>query len=360
MIILKDYGDTTFITGMRAYAALAVVLTHAGGSGFRLGQSGVAVFFVISGFSVAASYARTSDFFSYVAKRLARIAPLYYLWMAVAIATGTTAVEWQRRFDTSVDGYNVLMHLAFLSCWDFRIATTIIGVEWTLPIEVTWYLVLPFLFNHLKSAVALAGAALAAVGTLVLIPFIRAALPLPSEEALLAIHWSPLPYALSFVAGIAAYRFREWGPPSRLAAGAAAVAAPVSIAIWGASHGSESATANYLFFTLLAFALVRWGSGGSRVCAMIFCNPAVLLAGTLSYGLYLSHMPVLKAIQACGFDTQRPSAEMFVAVVAISLGVSWLLYVFFEVPMSHLAARLTNNLRTVSTSFAATKEDSSR
>ena len=67
---MKDYGDTNFITGMRAYAALAVVLIHAGGGGLRdigqmgdnianLGLAGVYVFFVISGFSVASSYLAT-------------------------------------------------------------------------------------------------------------------------------------------------------------------------------------------------------------------------------------------------------------------------------------------------------------
>jgi len=360
MIISKDYGDTTFITGMRAYAALAVVLTHAGGAAFRLGSGGVAVFFVISGFSVAASYARTSDFSSYVAKRLARIVPLYYLWMAVAIVTCTTAVEWQRRFGTSVDEYNVLMHLAFLSCWDYRIASTIIGIEWTLPIEVTWYLLLPFLFNHLKSSLTLACAALAAVVSLVIFHYIRAVLPLPPGEAVLAIHWSPLPYALSFVAGIAAYRLREWGSPSFLAAGVAAVAAPASITYWVTSPLSESATANYLFFTLVAFALVRWGSGGSRVCTLIFCNPAILFVGTLSYGLYLSHLPVLRAIGAYGLETQRPSVKIFAIVVAISLGISWLLYVFFELPMSRLAVRLTSNLRQSAAPVPAKEADRCR
>ncbi len=60
--IEKNYGNTNFITGMRAFAALAVIMIHAGGAGFRelgeigknvanFGAAGVFVFFVISGFS---------------------------------------------------------------------------------------------------------------------------------------------------------------------------------------------------------------------------------------------------------------------------------------------------------------------
>jgi peptidoglycan/LPS O-acetylase OafA/YrhL len=70
----KDYGDSSFITGMRAFAALAVVLIHSGGAGFRelgaignniadFGKVGVYVFFVISGFSVASSYENSSCYF---------------------------------------------------------------------------------------------------------------------------------------------------------------------------------------------------------------------------------------------------------------------------------------------------------
>ena len=63
---IKSYGDTDFITGIRAIAALAVLLIHSGGAGLKEVSSitdnlliscrnGVFVFFVISGFSVANS-----------------------------------------------------------------------------------------------------------------------------------------------------------------------------------------------------------------------------------------------------------------------------------------------------------------
>ena len=72
-VLAKNYGATTFVTGMRAYAATAVVLTHSGGAGLRdlgsignhlteLGAQGVTVFFVISGFSVATSRDRSESF----------------------------------------------------------------------------------------------------------------------------------------------------------------------------------------------------------------------------------------------------------------------------------------------------------
>ncbi len=37
------------------------------------------------------------------------------------------------------------MHFAFVSFLDYRIANSLIGVEWTIPVEVFWYIFLPFL-----------------------------------------------------------------------------------------------------------------------------------------------------------------------------------------------------------------------
>ena len=78
---IQDYGDTNFITGMRAFAAFGVVLIHSGGAGLRslgpignnfadLGLTGVYVFFVISGFSVASSFDNSAGYFDYLKKRL--------------------------------------------------------------------------------------------------------------------------------------------------------------------------------------------------------------------------------------------------------------------------------------------------
>ena len=56
---IKKYNDTNYITGLRAFAALGVVLIHSGGAGLRefgnignfivdLGRTGVFVFFVVT------------------------------------------------------------------------------------------------------------------------------------------------------------------------------------------------------------------------------------------------------------------------------------------------------------------------
>jgi len=91
-------SNTNYITGMRAFAALAVVMIHAGGAGLRdlgeignrmadLGSSGVYVFFVVSGFAVTNSFTKDGGhYWKYLEKRLRRIVPLYFCWLGVCIA----------------------------------------------------------------------------------------------------------------------------------------------------------------------------------------------------------------------------------------------------------------------------------
>lgn len=67
--LIPNYGDSNFITGMRAFAALAVFLIHIEAVGLEtlgligrvlsIGKTGVYAFFVISGFSVSYSLSRS-------------------------------------------------------------------------------------------------------------------------------------------------------------------------------------------------------------------------------------------------------------------------------------------------------------
>lgn len=224
----KDYGDTNFITGMRAFAAFGVLLVHSGGAGLYqlgemggnlaiLGSWGVYVFFVISGFSVASSYESSTGYFDYINKRLWRIAPIYYFWIAVAIALSVTSVAWQQKFNVSVDSYNVLMHLSFLSFLNYRITNSILGVEWSISIEVFWYFLIPALVFAGRSRIVLLVSILASFFiykySIEHPEFIERPefklLQVRSQDAALAMHWNPVPYAFAYCLGVAAYKLRE-------------------------------------------------------------------------------------------------------------------------------------------------------
>ncbi|MDR6815203.1 peptidoglycan/LPS O-acetylase OafA/YrhL [Neorhizobium sp. 2083] len=341
--IEKSYGDTSFITGMRAFAALAVIMIHCGGAGFRelgeigknianFGAAGVFVFFVISGFSVASSYEASSNYRSYLSKRLWRIAPLYYFWLGVSILLGTTSLYWQQQFSVPVDIYNIAMHLTFLSFLDFQIANTIIGVEWSIPIEVFWYLAVPFMMRLSRGTKQLA--ALIAVSLIVHIISARAAtlFPFLGENAPLAMQWSPVPYALCYALGIVVYRVRPYIRHSDAIGNLAfVISAILLLAYMCAPRVFAKIFFDELVFTsLVTTVLLLFGSSKSRMFTLVFGNRVAQFLGIVSYGLYLAHMPLLELLTRYdGFWIQNPTSK-FLLVSLCGTVVSAITYHAFE------------------------------
>ena len=349
-IIAKDYGETTFVTGMRAYAAVAVMVTHSGGAGLRdlgstgqhlteLGAQGVSVFFVISGFSVAASWERSESFKAYLCKRLARIAPLYYTWISLAIMTSSTATEWQHRYGTTIDAYNIIMHLSFMSWCDYRIACTILGVEWSIPVEVIWYLVIPFLLKQMLNSRSVLLAVAGSVAWVVAVTAIRRLLPLSAQDSAYALHWSPFPHALGFVMGIAAYRIRQWQHFTDAHATVAALLVPVVITAWACLPRLPSHVATSLLFSALSFCLIVFGKQRSAVFQSVFCNRLILFIGTISYGVYLSHLPLLRLLPYQRMSQEFHPFVAFALLLTCTLGVSALTYIAIERPFGRLSTR---------------------
>jgi peptidoglycan/LPS O-acetylase OafA/YrhL len=335
MQTLRSYGDTDFVTGMRAYAAFAVVLIHAGGAGLRqfgelgnrladLGAAGVYVFFVISGFSVAASHATAANYTQYLRRRMLRIAPLYYVWLLLAsIMVGET--YWSREFGVPLDAYNWLMHLTFLSFLDYRVANSILGVEWSIAVEVCWYMVLPFLLQPILrhrhgTSVAISVSLLLYCATKLLPPL----LPLPLSEAALAIHWSPLPYVFSYCLGISAFKLRrplgDWGIACLLIG--ALVCALLS---WRWLD-------QFVIVSVATFLLICGGSQASSLCRVLFTTKPVLFLGAISYGVYLSHFPLrdLLGLKDLGLTG-------FLLLSAAAIGASTITYYLVEEPFRRLA-----------------------
>jgi peptidoglycan/LPS O-acetylase OafA/YrhL len=145
---------------LRGIAAMLVLIDHSFRSIYfwdvpwfdkailNLGQIGVSVFFVISGFvlplSLQKSY-RFQDFPRFLARRFVRIEPTYLASMVVAIAWVWTATRmapnatpWQ--FDLGQIGAHLLYLVPFTNYeW-------VNGVYWTLAIEFQFYLFIGALF----------------------------------------------------------------------------------------------------------------------------------------------------------------------------------------------------------------------
>jgi len=185
---------------------------------------------------------------------------------------------------------------------------------------------------------------LAIAGSLVWVSAVtelRRLLPLSAQDSAYALHWSPFPYATGFVMGIAAYRIRQWRRFSAHSATVAALAAPMAIFAMACLPRLPSHTLTSLVFSGLSFALIVFGDQGSSLYRNVFCNRAIQLTGTISYGIYLSHMPLLRLLLHPQLSHDFHPLLGFAILTTCTLVVSALGYIVVEQPSSRLVARFT-------------------
>lgn len=322
------------VQGLRAIAAGMVLLYHAcffansvGGYAIAIsnaGAAGVDLFFILSGFIITYVTRNGSGPVDFLARRLIRIAPLY--WFYTLITTAILLLMPQAFANLKLDlGY-------FLSSWFFLLSTnntgsvgTVLGVGWTICYEFYFYLLfglflcLPKRFFHLGMWSLLAlGAAAQWVFT-------------PPAFASVAI--SALP--LEFLAGclLAKAFIRQWRLPSWLALAAIVVA--VGCIILAGSKDlvtHQQSSLRVVYFGLPSVLLVA-GVISLEMQGLLRV-PAVLVAiGDASYSLYLSHQFVLVVVAKVWLIlglTQLVSApilvlvSMVVAVVFALLAFRWM------------------------------------
>ncbi|WP_083272593.1 acyltransferase [Pseudomonas sp. ENNP23] len=341
----KSYGDTDFITGMRAVAALAVMLVHSGGAGLRsfgeignafvdLGRAGVMAFFVISGFSVAQSYYSSSGYFGYLNKRLWRVAPLYYFWLLVAIVFSVSAVGWQQHFSVGIDFYNVLMHLSFLSVFDYRVTNTILGVEWSISIEVFWYFWVPLLLLVSNRKILFFLLVLLSAKINFKSVAIAEKLPLPSDDALLAWNWSPWPYLYTFCLGIAAYKLRPHLPKTNFIANFVFLACFALVVAYLVSPEllRRLVRDGFNMIVVVTFFMLVFGTQKSTMFRFFLANRFALFFGVISYGLYLSHVPIISFLSFNYRELAERVELLFFVVLLIGCLISVLTFYLIERP----------------------------
>lgn len=340
------------IQWLRAIAAGLVVIEHAKNaiSTEHLGlapsdsplsifpfSAGVDLFFVISGFIMAYSsgglFGRAGGRRIFLLRRLARIAPLYWLttsfMVLVFIALGSRA--WSGTSWPSVAASYLFLPAANAAGEPFPLFV----IGWTLNYEMAFYAVFA-LFIGFRERAALALTA----GAIVLIAICGS---LFAPEALALRFWTD-PIILEFVAGIGLYGLHRGGllrlsRVARLGLGAAALGVlalhcadpgPWRAAVWGMPAAALVAVALAWSETTEA------PSRGSRAA----------LAGDLSYAVYLAHLPVI-LIGATALRALAPSSAWVwfglfpILVAAGTLGAAGLLHRLVERPIQQAARRAT-------------------
>jgi peptidoglycan/LPS O-acetylase OafA/YrhL len=363
------------LTGMRGVAACLVFLYHYAAlhPGVRLDQTvpllgvvlqfpfgfgfaGVDVFFVLSGFLLTLPFARATlgnepapDLPRYFRRRLLRVFPAYYAQLLILLAAGAWFVSWN-----PLTASEFLAHLLMFFNIGWEPVRPMVGVWWTLPVELGFYLLLPLLAPLLRPARWLAALAVGIVIS-VLYRYWAAAHfgPLGSDHAFLAA--SQLPGSLAeFLLGASAAllvqrlaltasrRPPDWLLDLMFVAG---LLFP-SVWLWqvvlaaGADYwqGHWSMLMGPVALGLplaVAVASLYWGC---RIGTWLLANRVVYFLGLISYSLYLWHFVVMQQVQVSVGERYAalPHWATFPISAAAVIGVASASYLLVERPFYRL------------------------
>jgi peptidoglycan/LPS O-acetylase OafA/YrhL len=320
------------LDGFRGLAVLFVLLAHSSFAGYdplgidfnHFGSVGVYLFFVLSAYlinrqmleALATQRATLKFWLRYALRRVLRIYPMYLLALIASY------LLFANGFGGPIhNADDILKHLSL---------TEAKGVFWTIPVEVAYYLISPLLvlalwplyrvrpwlamlllltatlalwytrFLHLPMPLFLRFAPVLAFGTLLAMAQRRLRLPGGIGLALFALILTTVPSAARALYGTSIFHSHTYT----------------------AAYGLAWALILYqaLYHEVALSALGRW-------------KPLRYL-GTLSFSIYLLHLPVLSLCQAL-----LPKPWVMPAFVAGTLLASFLTFTFVERPMAQIKFR---------------------
>ncbi|MEO3862068.1 acyltransferase [Acrocarpospora sp. B8E8] len=385
------------LDGIRALAALAVLVYHVGGKtgltegwgawAVSRGDVGVAIFFTLSGLLLYRPWARAAldagngpETTAYLWRRAFRILPAYWLVAVIAMIffnSGHNASQWVWA------KWLLLLQIYDVGSWWGGTEGRGLEQMWSLSVEVAFYLALPLI------AAALAGfarkstatgtralALLAGVGALGVISVIWTVVAhqpgMPPEFNML------LPrYFLWFGAGMALAIGSAWAATDERARSFCAVVAGRPALSWaiaalafavgstpltgplhlGALPATEGTTKAVLWAVVGLFLVApsAFSTGRQGLTHLVFGNPVVRYLGRISYGIFLWQFVVIYGYyELTGNEASLGGGFVTVLVVAAAgtLALAALTYHLIEQPFHQLGRAITTDAAPVTRSVS--------
>ena len=327
------------LDGLRGLAVLIVIGSHLSNAGWLpwpnlagTGKAGVYLFFVLSAYLLSSAMLATSAslttpryWLNYALRRVLRIWPLFlFILLSSWVLTRAGVTAWHYQLDGAALGAHLLLEQGQ-------------SVLWSIPVEFTFYLWLPFIVLALRAVLPLPGGRWLGVAVLlVLLLWVRwrwpAAHALSNGVAL-------GPYLPVFLCGVAAAWVQHCWPQLRawrrgwqcLPWLLAPLLVLVTPSLWAVLHGAAlQPELNHRWFTLwglgwgLLLLAVLWGSGWPT---RLFASAPMRLVGVVSFSIYLWHMPVLQAADVLGLRGWGvPGLVLTLAAVLLVAMGSYLLF----------------------------------
>jgi peptidoglycan/LPS O-acetylase OafA/YrhL len=352
------------VHAMRGVAALSVLLYHALYKAYLAQRPdnpltpyaahldvGVSIFFLISGFvlyrpMVAARLAGEPplDTEEYGRRRLRRIVPAYWVALVVAGLAGASYLGYPKIFSAQ----GIPAYFGFLQIYSPDTAGGGINVAWTLCVEITFYAFLPIWLLLLRRLVPRGGvrSEFVALAMLFAASIAWQLVAVRSTDVnmfgLSAARWiEPLPnfldeFAVGMALAVASVAVERRRPARAwrwlLLAALAYIAMSMLVDVKALTPGTY--LLRHQLNTIVALGLLVpaiFVAPGRRLLRL----PALAFLGTVSYGIYLYHVPVMIRLGSWfGVPRSAAALALWLAVtVAVTVTLAALSWRFVERPL---------------------------
>jgi exopolysaccharide production protein ExoZ len=342
---------------LRAVAAICVLSLHAGRTITEtfpgetisldgLGDAGVDIFFVISGFIMF--HTSRGDFgswqagFSFMVRRIVRIVPLYWLFTFLIFGLQALGLFFLKEPTFTLAQ---LAHSIFFISVDWPL----LGAGWTLNYEMYFYLIFAFCL----SVASPRSGPYVIIGTLcaiVLVGQVATDYPPPHDElGIFGAHFFANTIAIEFCFGILLAKFAPLGERKLvLKASAALVGAAILLSLpllqLELSSMDFFDEARFVVLGIPAALLVFGSLAITRLQSR--AGKVFLLVGDASYSIYLTHRFVLlafeRAVKRSELFSGIPPLAWMPLLIAVAIAVGVVTFFAIERPMTRfLQGRLS-------------------
>jgi exopolysaccharide production protein ExoZ len=319
-------GKLYSIQYLRAVAALAVVAFHAGGlrygETFGIGAAGVDIFFVISGFvmwSIGSADRQSAP--EFLIRRLARVAPMYWLLTSLLIAGALLVPAAFPRM--KLDIFHTIASLLFIparSPIDSQFLWPVLVQGWTLNYEMFFYVIFALTLLLPKNARLTA--------MLALFPALALAGVFGGGTSPLFLVYTDQ-IMLEFVAGILLARLFELGYRGSRRAGYFLLGA--GMIGYGLVAITDLAHPRLIVWGVPAFLVVA-GLLAVELNGALIRSRVLTLAGDASYSIYLTHGITISLLGK--FAGALPSPVLLALCLSMSTAVGIAVWWTVERPLT--------------------------
>lgn len=316
------------LDGIRAMACIFVIISHMPWPFYvgLIGETGVGIFFVLSGFLMSYLYAQSncdsSSALKYGIARFSRIAPIYLLVISICILI---TLFGENDFPLKIEGLNsILRHYTF---------TGNVGIFWSVTLEVQYYVFFLFVWWCIANRT--------------LLPYATPLLLLVCAALLVTNNYWPnlsVPNKLHyFLAGSIAGLLprRKWeGKHNRIMlcllqiASLIVLLSPVYL-----FHSLEALYDSVEMSIALAVAIYLL-SFNSDWTAMLFATPIMRKIGQASFSIYLIHILVFYYGERLLGLNQETYAHLWILLGAAGLVIPMIISHYIEMPLQRTTRKL--------------------